>query len=73
MCVSMNAQFKLIRLEPDEIPLNVISFLSANSEISKGRSLLVVIYKLHYSGIHIYRKRPEFAFFCACHLGQQAE
>jgi hypothetical protein len=38
-------------MEPAEIPLNVISFLNLNLEISKGRGLLVKIYKLYYAGI----------------------
>jgi hypothetical protein len=38
-------------MEPAEIPSNVISFLNANSEISKGRGQLVMIYKLYYAGI----------------------
>jgi hypothetical protein len=51
MCVIVNPKFKLTQLEPAEIPLNIISFLNANWKISKGRGVLVVIYKLHYAYI----------------------
>jgi hypothetical protein len=34
------------QLGPSETPLNIISFLNLNSEISKGRGLLVMIKKL---------------------------
>jgi hypothetical protein len=43
MCVFVNPQFKLTQLGPAEVPSNVISFLNVNSEISKGRGLLVMI------------------------------
>jgi hypothetical protein len=42
-CVFVNPQFKLIQLEPAEIPLNVISVLNLSSWISKRRGLLVMI------------------------------
>jgi hypothetical protein len=51
MCVFANPQFKLIKFGPAEIPLNVISFLNASSEISKGRGVLVVIFKFLYADI----------------------
>jgi|AntAceMinimDraft_5_1070358.scaffolds.fasta_scaffold71341_1 hypothetical protein len=38
-------------MEPAEIPLRVISFKNLNLEISKGRGLLVKIYKLYYAGL----------------------
>jgi hypothetical protein len=38
-------------MEPSEILVNVISFLNVNSEISKGRDLLVMIYKFHSVGL----------------------
>jgi hypothetical protein len=47
----MNPQLKPIQMEPVEIPLNVISFLTLNSEIPKGRDLPLKIYKLYYAGI----------------------
>jgi hypothetical protein len=48
MCVFVNPQFKLKQLGPAEIPLIEISFSNLNSEISKGRGLLVMIEKLCY-------------------------
>jgi hypothetical protein len=43
LCVFVSPQFKLINLDLAVILLNVISFLNVNSEISKGRGLLVMI------------------------------
>jgi hypothetical protein len=51
MCVFVNPQFKLKQLEPAEIPLIVNSFSNLNSELLKGRGLLVMISKLYYAGI----------------------
>jgi hypothetical protein len=51
MCVFVNPKFKLKESEHAEISLNVISFSNANSEISKGLDLLVMISKLYYAGI----------------------
>ena len=48
MCVFMKTQFRIRQSEPTEITLNVVSFLNAHSEISKGRGLLVMIEKLCY-------------------------
>jgi hypothetical protein len=39
----MNPQFIPIQLEPAEMPLDVISLLSVNPEILKGRGLLVMV------------------------------
>ena len=50
LCV-LNPQFKLIYIGPAELPLNVISFYNLNVEISKGRGLMVKIYKSYYAGI----------------------
>jgi hypothetical protein len=51
MCVFVNPKFKLIQVGPADILLNVFHFQKVNSAISKGRGLLVGIYKLHYAGI----------------------
>ena len=51
VCVFLNPQIKLIYIGPAELPSTVISFKNLDLEISKGRGLLVKIYKLYYAGI----------------------
>ena len=51
MSVFVNPQFTLIKFEPTEVPLNLISIFYLYSEISKGRGLLVMIQKLYYADI----------------------
>jgi hypothetical protein len=46
LCVFVNPQFQHIYMEPAEVPSNVISFQNLNLEISKGRDLLVKIWKI---------------------------
>jgi hypothetical protein len=51
MCVFVSPHFKLIQLTPFEVPLDVISFLNLNSEISKNCGLLVITWKFNYAVI----------------------
>jgi uncharacterized membrane protein YgcG len=49
-CVRV-CESSILKMEPAEIPFNVIPFLNLNAEISKGRGLLVMVQKLYYAGI----------------------